>query len=272
MNKAKERQVQKIAEDKALEYYTALPIDPVYIAKQSGIAIHPFPDGQEGVSGMLCKSKGNFGILYSTNNKTNGFQRFSIAHELGHYFIPGHAEKLLKGDINESFHQSIAGKNSSKDEYEKEADSFAAAMLMPSPLFDNAMNQLDVSLNSIKYLSELCQTSVKATAIRYVGKCWNAIAVVVSNTENKIRYSFQSDEFQEFLSDGYSRHREHLPQSSREVTKSGFSNIEINEESTLLDWFEFDNYHKDVEVREEKITLGQYGNLSLLILRDLTQG
>ena len=56
-----------------------------------------------------------------------GFQNFSVAHELGHYFLPGHIDAVLAdGDV----HESRAG-FASGDRYEMEADHFAATLLMP---------------------------------------------------------------------------------------------------------------------------------------------
>src|SRR5262245_47692752 len=69
--------------------------DPEAIAASKGITVRAKPDTIDGVSGILIKAGDQFGILYATNVRSRGFQRFSIAHELGHYFIEGHSEVLL---------------------------------------------------------------------------------------------------------------------------------------------------------------------------------
>ncbi len=38
---------------------------------------------------MLLREGNEFGIFYSTAISNKGFQRFSIAHELGHYSLEG---------------------------------------------------------------------------------------------------------------------------------------------------------------------------------------
>jgi Zn-dependent peptidase ImmA (M78 family) len=75
----------------------------------------------DGVSGMLLRHGNNFGIVYATNIRSQGFQRFSISHELGHYFLPGHVDQIL----TEGVHVSRAGFITA-DPYELEADHFAA--------------------------------------------------------------------------------------------------------------------------------------------------
>ena len=80
--------------------------------------------------GMLVRNPqdtAEWGIFY--NGKANPErQRFTIAHELGHYFLDGHIDHVLP---NDGVHASHAGFSSS-DPYEQEADNFAAGLLMPS--------------------------------------------------------------------------------------------------------------------------------------------
>jgi len=105
-----------------------LPIDPFAIAASRDIVVEAKPDTAEGVSGMLLRHGDNFGILYATHVPNEGFQRFSVAHELGHYFLDGHIDHILPKD---GIHASRAGFVSA-DPYELEADSFAAGLLMPT--------------------------------------------------------------------------------------------------------------------------------------------
>jgi len=80
---------------------------------------------------MLLRHGDVFGILYATHIASEGFQRFSIAHELGHYFLEGHIDHILPKD---GVHESHAGFVSA-DPYELEADQFAGGLLMPSAPF-----------------------------------------------------------------------------------------------------------------------------------------
>jgi Zn-dependent peptidase ImmA (M78 family) len=96
----------------------SLPVDPFAIASSQDIIVKPKPDADAGISGMLLRHGDVFGILYATHIQSEGFQRFSIAHELGHYFLDGHIDYVLpKGS---QVHTSHAGFVSG-DQYEQEA-------------------------------------------------------------------------------------------------------------------------------------------------------
>ena len=176
---------EKILRDEEIE---SLPVDPSEIAESRDIVIQAKPDTEPGVSGMLLRHGDSFGILYATHIPSIGFQRFSIAHELGHYFLPGHIDHILPGD---GAHSSRAG-FVTNDPYELEADHFAAGLLMPSDLFKRELRKLDPGLGAVEILSELCCTSLTATAIRYAQLSEDAIAVIVS-TGVAVDYCFMSD-------------------------------------------------------------------------------
>jgi hypothetical protein len=106
---------------------------------------------------MLIKVGDDFGIMYATHIPSRGFQRFSISHELGHYFIEGHPEALLTTGV----HQSRAGFVSG-DPFEQEADYFAAALLMPELPFKKAIADRDPGLACVESLCTVCETSLTA--------------------------------------------------------------------------------------------------------------
>ena len=92
---------------------------------------------------MLLRHGDVFGILYATHIPSEGFQRFSIAHELGHYFLDGHIDHILPKD---GVHTSHAGFVSA-DPYELEADQFAAGLLMPSIPFKRALARQELGIS-----------------------------------------------------------------------------------------------------------------------------
>src|SRR5258708_11343233 len=99
---------------------TKLPVDPMALARGIGIEVVAKPASAQGVSGMLIRHGNDFVIAYATHIDSPGFQNFSIAHELGHYFLEGHVDAVIGTD---GVHQSHAG-FSSDDRYEVEADHF----------------------------------------------------------------------------------------------------------------------------------------------------
>jgi hypothetical protein len=116
------------------------------------------------------------------------FHRFSIGHELGHYFLEGHIDHVLPED---GMHTSYAGFVSA-DPYELEADQFAAGLLMPSAPFKRALARQDPGLEVVESLAGLCKTSLTATAIRYAELTEDAVAIVIS-TGPTIDFCFLSD-------------------------------------------------------------------------------
>ncbi|MBZ0090137.1 MAG: ImmA/IrrE family metallo-endopeptidase, partial [Thermoanaerobaculia bacterium] len=136
------------------EGITTLPVDPFAIARGRDIEVQGKPESQGGVSGMLLRHGNSFGIVYATHIQSEGFQRFSVSHELGHYFLEGHIDQVLQNGI----HVSHAGFVTA-DPYELEADHFAAGLLMPETPFRKAMDELDHGLDAIETLSTQCITS-----------------------------------------------------------------------------------------------------------------
>ena len=165
---------------------TTLPIDPFAIARECRIIVEAKRTGA-GVSGMLIRVGNEFAIAYATHIDNEPFQRYSVSHELGHYFLPEHPDAVLIDGI----HESRAG-YVSKDRYEMEADGFAAGLLMPRHLFFPALESAGQGVAAIKNLASLCKTSLHATAIRYSQCVREPVAIVIS-VGNRIDHCFMSE-------------------------------------------------------------------------------
>lgn len=187
MNDLWRRNAIKLGEEQAKEHFCSLPVDPIKLAEKMNIVVEPLPPDRKTVSGILVYVNNVFGIKYATYIDNQGFQNFCVAHELGHYFLPEHPEKLLLTGV----HESHAG-FSSADRCELEADHFAAGLLMPAFLFDPLLNKLQSGLRSIETLSRACGTSLTATAIRYAERTADPVAIILSEGAS-ICYCFMSD-------------------------------------------------------------------------------
>lgn len=244
-----------------------LPVCPFEIAKCLDIEVRPLPaSSKSGVSGIFMQVQGSFGILHATYIDSAGFKRFSVAHELGHYRLPGHPEFLVARGI----HESAAG-FVSENRYELEADQFAAALLMPRKLFDGALDKAGSGLDGIESIATECMTSLTATAIRFAQRTTDAVAIVVS-VGPVIDYCFMSESLREVPGLTWLRKVSAVPRTS--ITRSFSANAKnvTNAErqygeSTLQTWF---GGKVDVEVTEEVAGLGQYGRtLTVLTMPDL---
>lgn len=249
------------------EGITTLPVDPFAIAESRDILVQAKPDTEPGVSGMLLRHGNSFGILYATHIQNLGFQRFSVSHELGHYFIEGHINQVLKDGI----HASQAGFVTA-DPYELEADHFAAGLLMPEMPFRAAMYDVEHGLAGIEALADQCVTSLTATAIRYVGLTRKAAAVVVS-TGDTIDYCFMSDAMKTLPKLAWLRKGTKLPSGTGTARLAGDpakvrAGERVRGEADVRDWLGGTTSHG---ISEESIGLGGYGKV-LTVLSSRTIG
>ena len=131
-------------------------------------------------------------ISISTRISNPQRKRFSIAHELGHLEL--HAR------LNKSFHCSSDDiqymPDLTRDELEMEANQFAGSFLIPSRIVKSQFSTNDPSFDLIKDWSERLQTSLTATAFRFVRYTPEPIAVVFS-LNGVIQYFQSSNEFNE---------------------------------------------------------------------------
>lgn len=238
------------------EGIVSLPVDPFAIAERRDIIVQAKPDTAEGVSGMLLRHGNAFGILYATHIPSEGFQRFSIAHELGHYFLEGHIDQVLGGD---GIHSSRAGFVSA-DTWEREADHFAAALLMPTIPFRRALGKRGTGLAAIDHLAEVCRTSLTATAIRYAELTHDAVAVIMS-TGLVIDYCFLSDAMKSLPDLGWLRKGSPVPDATDTARFNVDAGRVLRAERSInqLDVLSWLGGTRSVLVTEEVVGLGRYG-------------
>lgn len=117
---------------------------------------------------MLVLQGGSWVILCNVdrgNSPGSTRERFTIAHELGHYHIPEHRRALLAGCRS---HGSYAGAFDGADSIEEfEADTFAANLLMPVERFvPKLTGTKQTPLVSVRALRKEFDTSWESTAIQ----------------------------------------------------------------------------------------------------------
>lgn len=233
---------------------TALPVDPFAVAKKAEIEVYE-KSSKPGVSGMLLRVGDLFAIAYATHVSSEGFRRFSVAHELGHYYLPGHVDHVIGAD---GVHESRAG-FASADRYEKEADLFAVGLLMPRALFKKALQNAGDGLGAIERMAVLCRTSLTATGIRLAELTDDALAVVVSNPD-EVEFCAMSKSFRTL---GFTWLRRGTPIPRKTLTyrfngdPARILNAERDEATTdLQSWFTVQG--QNVDLVEEVVGLGRY--------------
>lgn len=249
------------------EKIAALPVDPFAVAARHDILVQAKPDTAPGVSGMLLRHGNSFGILYASGIPNEGFQRFSVAHELGHYFLDGHIDHVLPTDGEHASHAGF----SSGDPYEQEADNFAVGLLMPAKPFAKLIGHSRLGLEDIESAREACKTSMTSTAIRYAELTDDAVAVIVS-TGRTIDYCILSEAMKSLPDLTWLKRGSPVPANtatarfnadSSRVLRAGREEGEID----VLDWL---GGKRSSIVIEEVVGLGRYGKtLTVLSSREI---
>ena len=106
----------------------SIPVNPIVIAINEGINVYQvqFADN---VSGLIRKHKDNSVEIYLKDGEYRPRQRFTTAHELGHYYLHLKSEKGNFVDGNQTLNRNANEFNI--DTEEAQANQFAAALLMP---------------------------------------------------------------------------------------------------------------------------------------------
>lgn len=143
------------------------------IALTLGIRVQYQPIEDE-LSGFLLRDINLHQTIIGVNDHhSNNRQRFTIAHELGHYLL--HEQEKLH--IDRRFQINLRNGNSSKgeSEQEKEANLFAAELLIPNSFIQQDLAEVDAldleDDSTITKLAKEYEVSVQAMAFRlaYLG-------------------------------------------------------------------------------------------------------
>jgi len=143
-----------------------VPVDPAESAQRKQLLFEERGDFPPDVYGALFRSGNQFGIIVSKACPGDGHRRFTIAHELGHYHLPDHVDRLFQsgGDVAPSLGGHFRSK---KDPIEVEADCFASELLMPERFVKPVVDRSESGLSCVLELARLCGTSLSAASIRY---------------------------------------------------------------------------------------------------------
>ncbi|MHB9835140.1 ImmA/IrrE family metallo-endopeptidase [Paraburkholderia terrae] len=104
---------------------------------------------EDNVSGVLVAKQHETYLIVNESHHINR-QRFTIAHELGHFQLHHHGEERLFIDTEMRIYQRVgqpgdatymSPSSTTTPQEEREANMFAAALLMPAPLIQHAALQ-----------------------------------------------------------------------------------------------------------------------------------
>jgi Zn-dependent peptidase ImmA (M78 family) len=125
-----------------------------------------------------------------------GQRRFAVAHELGHMEL-----KHNPGAPTECGEPQFAQWYKSQNTQEVDANLFAAELLMPEAMFRDRLEKTVPSFEVIERLADEFQTTLTATAIRYIDLCEEQCALV-SSTDGTITWTHPSADFHRWIRRG----------------------------------------------------------------------
>jgi len=160
----RKRQLAELAEAVADEHCPQV-VEPEAIAQAKHITLS-FGFYKDAFDGLLEHKAGRFHIycnLDRVEQRESPRARFTLSHELAHFYIDEHRMALKSGQV--PAHSSFC-EFESKNLVEQEADCFAANLLMPPGRFRKKARGL-VGLAAIVGLAQHFKTSVTSTAVHY---------------------------------------------------------------------------------------------------------
>jgi hypothetical protein len=216
----------------------------------------------DGFDGALIRAEGvSFGaIAVRRGILEEGRKNFTIAHEIGHYVLPGHEkcdEVCLDTDVG---NWSDGGK-----QLEREADEFAAELLIPTSYARPRFSETPPSLQTISAVATDCRASLLATAWRYCDLAPYACAIVWSK-ESRIAWSRASGEFDFFIEWG-----KYLEKGTfaRALFEGGKTEGDSPNPVPAGLWLDSRRLHEGAEIWEQSVFLRNYRSvLSLLWIKE----
>jgi hypothetical protein len=141
-------------------------------------------------------------ILIRKSIREPGRKHFTLAHELGHFLLPNHDHAELACTKSD-----IGNWGDGSKQTEREADEFAAELLMPAAAVEPIVGSEAPSLQAIEKIAARFETSFSAAAWRYCDLAKEPCAIVWS-TGGRIDWSKRSRTFDFRLQKGMPIHKE----------------------------------------------------------------
>lgn len=137
------------------KYASSIPFDVISFAQDLGIEVLESDQLEKTTRGYIKEFSNNKMVICVNKNNYFNRKRFTIAHELGHYFL--HRSALSKIRIDAEDYEPMYH-DETLDQQEKDANDFGASILMPQEPFTKLWNQKDYPVEAMaKYflVSEL---------------------------------------------------------------------------------------------------------------------
>jgi Zn-dependent peptidase ImmA (M78 family) len=222
------------------------------IAMTLGILV--VDDHLEGSEARLLRKGGKGIIRVKADIPEMGRRRFAIAHEVGHWEL--HAD-LSQWELCSD--ADLLGYSGSPPEIE--ANAFASELLMPTPLFRPRCEKAEPDLEVIKALAHAFNTTMTATALRFIEECREMCLAVFSEHGRVCWWRAGNRHTDIWIEPRQTLHRESLAWSC-------LHDIPVPETMQQVPaevWVQERRRRPKVEVYEQSMRLGQYPTILTLL-------
>ncbi len=261
-------EIAELAEAVADEHCPTGSVDPEAIARAKRITFS-YGDYGDAFDGMLEHRAGRFHIFCNLNrSQRRGAPRarFTVAHELGHYYLDEHRNALAQGRTRA--HRSLC-QYESPNLAEQEADHFASNLLMPPGRFAARARPIRPGFQGIIELAKHFATSVTSTTIRYACADLAPCAVV--------KWSWRGYDWKWLSAETFRARFRKTIETRKEITEGSPTWRALNRElppeqgffeaaTTASAWFPHvrQGQFRDVIFIEQAMPLGRFGVLTFL--------
>lgn len=238
---------------------TSFPYQPQKAAEWLEIHIESQPD-MHGATGAIFLTDDP--VIYHPSGMSGGLLNFTLGHEIGHYYISGHTEKII---AEGGQHFSRGGAFSSKKPIiEQEADLFSASFLMPERETRKLLGNNEIGLDGILKLHDKADTSITSSAIRATQCDPYPVAIIMVGLDGRVRYSFRSSSFSSSVPGRHLTKDSIIPSDSAAYRMINDDSLFAGERernvATSYEWFGEGNRRLDVETYH----LGRHGTLVVM--------
>lgn len=193
ISEIRKEELSELAEFIADDYFPETMVQPEIIVKKNNISYNTGSYGKcfDGI--IECKN-GKFHMYFSDYRIGDIYSqrgRFTVAHELGHYYIEEHRTAL---EMNYARSHPSFIDFSSDNVVEMEADFFASSLLIPKQRLLKDIANKKFSFALIKKLQNKYNVSLTAMLLKFASIGNHPIMIVVS-IDAKIKWFKYSDDF-----------------------------------------------------------------------------
>ena len=264
------KKIAALAENIADKYCPRGTVLPEVIISGEGIGLTYGRYGAE-FDGIIDYTERGFHIrcnLDRENLPGSPRGRFTLAHELGHYFIDDHRTEIMA--TGGELHPSICEIPKGQSRREQESNLFASNLLMPPKRYAAFVRKARKRLSGIVDVAGKFKVSLTCAAIRYVTDEIEP-SIIVNWSRDGDRWDCISKRFQSAEYGALINNMAGLPANSPTricdamgKTRSGV----IGQKMAPNVWFPSLNRKPDskIKLREEAMSLGRYGVLTLLTI------